>query len=211
MPGSRISGGSPAASACPSRADGVPYAVTLRIDADAAAPIEAMWRALADRGLHDDGLRLGYKPHITLTVHPDGVNEAHLRGAVRHCADGWDAMALRVAAFGVFAAPVPVLYLAPVVTPALLLRQQVLAEALSDLPFDPHYRPGAWVPHVTLAKGGPAAEPGWMGRAIDCLAPLWSDLRPGWSDRLDIVHFRPVSILESLVMPPRLAVPATSV
>ncbi len=189
----------------------MPYAVTLRLDAEAAAPVETMWRALAAAGLHEDSLALGYPPHVTLTIHPDGVDVPRLTDAVERCAAGWDAVPLRIAGFGVFAAPVPVLYLAPVVTPALLLCQQALAEALSGLPCDPHYRPGVWVPHITLAKGGAAGEPGWMGRAFDCLAPLWPALRPGRAERLEIVHFRPVTVLQSLVMPPGLAAPATSV
>ena len=189
----------------------MPYAVTLRLDAGAAEPISAMWRALADAGLHDDSLALGYPPHVTLTIHPDGVDAARIGAAMARCATSWNAIELRMAGFGVFAAPAPVLYLAPVVTPALLLRHQALAEALSDLPCDPHYRPGAWVPHVTLAKGGPAAEAGWMGRALDHLAPLWSGLRPGRAERLELVHFRPVAVLRSLVIQPGLAAPSTSV
>ena len=189
----------------------MPYAITLRLDTVAAAPIVAMWRALAAAGLHEDSLALGYPPHVTLTIHPDGVDVGHLAEAVRRHAAGWDAFPLRFAGFGVFAAPVPVLYLAPVVTPALLLCQQALAEALSGLPCDPHYRPGSWVPHITLAKGGPAGESGWMGRALDCLAPLWPALCPGRAERFDIVHFRPVTVLQSLVMPRGLAGPATSV
>lgn len=187
----------------------MPYAVTLRLDPGAG--IEAMWRALAEAGLHDDSLALGYPPHVTLTIHPDGIDAARLAEAVAGCAAAWEATELRFAGFGVFPAPVPVLYLAPVVMPALLLRQQALAAALSGLPCDPHYRPGAWVPHVTLAKGGPAGKPGWMGRAMDCLAPLWSGLGPCRADRVDLVHFRPVTVLKSLVIPPGLAGAATSV
>ncbi|MBW6400206.1 2'-5' RNA ligase family protein [Roseomonas sp. HJA6] len=189
----------------------MPYAVTLRLDAEAAAPIEAMWRALADAGLHEDSLALGYPPHVTLTIHPDGVDAERIGAAMARCAASWDAIDLRIAGFGIFAAPVPVLYLAPVVTSTLLMRHQALAEALSDLPGDPHYRPGAWVPHITLAKGGPATEAGWMGQAFGYLAPLWSGLRPGRADRLELVHFRPVAVLRSLVIRPGLAAPSTSV
>lgn len=189
----------------------MPFAVTLRLDAASAAPVEAMWRALAAAGLHGDSIALGYPPHVTLTIHPDGADAAGLAEAVAHCAAGWDAQPLHVAGFGVFTAPIPVLYLAPVVTPALLLRQQAVADTLSGLPCDPHYRPGAWVPHITLAKGGAAGEPGWMGRALDCLAPLWSGLRPGHAAFLDLVHFRPVTVLHSLALPPGLAGAATSV
>lgn len=189
----------------------MPYAVALRLDAASAAPIEAMWRALAEAGLHEDSLALGYPPHVTLSIHPDTADTGRITAAMAACAAGWDAMELRIASFGVFTTPMPVLFLAPVVTPMLLLRHQALAEALSELPCDPHYRAGAWVPHITLAKSSPANHPGWMGQAIDHLAPLWSGLRPGRMERLELVHFRPVTVLQSLVMAPGLAVPATSV
>ncbi|MEO3475081.1 2'-5' RNA ligase family protein [Roseomonas sp. CAU 1739] len=189
----------------------MPYAVTLRLDAAAAAPIEAMWRALAEAGLHEDSLALGYPPHVTLSIHPDGVDTTRLDAAVARFAEGWTWPALHFASFGVFAALVPVLYLAPVVTDALLLGHQALLGALDDLPCDAHYRPGCWVPHVTLAKGGSASQPGWMGRALDCLVPLWSSLRAGRAERLDLVQFRPVAVLRSLVIQPGLAPRATSV
>lgn len=183
----------------------MPYAVTLRLDAAAAAPIEAMWQALAEAGLHDDSLRLGYPPHVTLSVHPDPADAAMLKEAVARLAAGWTAEMLAFAGFGIFAAPQPVLWLAPVVTGSLLARQRAAAEALAHLPGDPHYRPGAWVPHVTLAKGGAASEPGWMGRALDCLAPLWPKLVAARLDRLDLVHFRPVTLLASHALPCDLA------
>ena len=175
----------------------MPYAVTLRLDAAAAAPIEALWHALAAAGLHDDSVTLGYPPHVTLSVHPDGTDPHRLGTAVARCAAASTRLDLRFSGFGVFAAPAPVLWLAPVVSEALLLRHRALAEAMAGLPCDPHYRPGDWVPHVTLAKGGQAGTPGWMGRALDVLAPLWPGLRPAVAERLELVHFRPVTVLAS--------------
>jgi 2'-5' RNA ligase len=186
----------------------VPYAVTLRLGAAAAAPIEAMWRALAAAGLHDDALALGYPPHLTLAIQPDTVDPARLRDAAARCAATWSTEPLRFAGFGLFVAPEPVLFLAPVVTDALLVRHAALATMLADLPGDPHYRPGAWVPHVTLAKGGAAAEPGWMGRALDCLAPFWPAVLPAAPDRVELVKFRPVTVLADFPINGGLALPA---
>lgn len=189
----------------------MPYAITLRLDAAAAAPIEGMWRALAEAGLHEDSLALGYPPHVTLSIHPDETDAARLDAAVARFAEGRTWPALDFAGFGVFAAPLPVLYVTPVVTDALLLGHRALLGALDGLPCDAHYRPGGWVPHVTLAKGGATGEPGWLGRALDCLAPLWGSLRSGRAERLDLVQFRPVAVLRSLVIQPGLAPHATSV
>lgn len=187
------------------------YAVTLRLDAAMAAPVEAMWRALAAAGLHDDSLVLDYPPHVTLSVLPDGADASRLAATVAERAAAWTAIELRLAGFGIFASPEPVLYLAPVPTAALIARQRDLADVLGDQPADPHYRPDAWVPHVTLAKGGAARDPGWMGRALDCLGPLCAALRPGHADRLDLVRFRPVAVLRSHELPRGLAPAAASV
>ncbi len=43
----------------------MPLAMTLRLDDAAAASVVAMWRALAESGVDDDCLRLGYPPHVT--------------------------------------------------------------------------------------------------------------------------------------------------
>lgn len=183
----------------------MPYAVTLRLDAAAAKPIEAMWRALAEAGLHDDALRLGYPPHVTLAVHPDGTDAGALQRAVAGLAAAGAAVPLRFSGFGTFAAPEPVLWLAPVPTEALLAHHRRLAGALPGLPCDPHYRPRSWVPHVTLAKGGAAGDPGWMGRALDCLLPLWPAILPASADRIDLVRFRPATVLASHPLPAGLA------
>lgn len=179
----------------------MPYAVTLRLDGAGAAPVEAMWRALAEAGLHDDCLTLGYPPHLTLAVLPDGADPAALGDAVGQVALRWTAEAIGFAGFGLFLAPEAVLYLAPVVTGALRARQRELTAALGSLGVHPHYHSDAWMPHVTLAKGGAAGQPGWMGRAIDRLAPLWPARWPALADRLDLVRFRPVTLLASHSLP----------
>lgn len=187
----------------------MPYAITLCLAA--AEPVGAMWRALAEAGLHDDALALGYPPHLTLSIQPDTVDPGRLRDAVADCAATWPAELLRFSGFGVFVAPEPVLFLAPVVTAVLLARHAALAAALADLPGDPHYRPGAWVPHVTLAKGGLAGEQGWMGRALDCLAPFWPAVAAAGPDRVELVKFRPASVLASHPIDGVLALPVRRV
>jgi len=59
------------------------------------------------------------------------------------------------------------------------------------LAVDPHYRSNAWVPHVTVS--GTLADP---TRALAALLPLWQPLS-GILDRVELVRFRPVEILQS--------------
>ena len=119
----------------------MPFAVTLRLDDATAAPLVAMWRALAG--------------------------------------------------FGVFPGSPAAVWAAPVVTETLLARQAALVAAQAA-PCHGHHRPGHWVPHVTL---GHAEAP---GRAVELLAPLWRGPLCGRLDRLELVRFRPVSVLRSL-------------
>src|SRR3954451_22660067 len=120
----------------------MPLAATLVLDEAGAAPVRAMWQALAAAGLARDALELGYPPHLTLAVWEAAPEAA----ALAALAAGWAALALRRAGFGVF--PGGGLWLAPVVTSELLARHAALHAALPGLASHPHYAPGAWVPHV---------------------------------------------------------------
>jgi 2'-5' RNA ligase len=174
----------------------LPYAVTLRLDTDAAAPVEAMWRALAAHGVADDGLRLGYPPHVTLAVLPDDAPSDALDAAVAALAGRWHALPVTLAGFGVFPGPPACLWILPVPDAALLARHADTLAALPGLDCDRHYRAGAWVPHVTLAAA--ASSP---ARALEVLTPLWRGPVPGLLDRLDLVRFRPVEVLRSHPLP----------
>lgn len=174
----------------------MPYAVTLRLDAASAAPIEAMWRALAEAGIDDDCLRLGYPPHVTLAIYPDDAPVPQLETTVALLAKEWGALPVELAGFGIFPGPESVLWVAPVMTAGLLARQAALVAALHGLRCDAHYRPGHWAPHVTLGRVGALAP------ALEILAPLWPGAMAGRLERLDLAHFRPVTVLRSLALGP---------
>jgi len=174
----------------------MPYAVTLRLDAASAASIEAMWRALAEAGLDDGCLRIGYPPHVTLAVYPDDVPVPQLDATVMLLAKEWDILPIELTGLGIFPGPDPVLWVAPVPTAGLLACQAALVAALHGLRCDGHYRPGHWMPHVTLGRVGAAA------RALEILAPLWPGAMTGRLERLDLVRFRPVTVLCSLALGP---------
>ena len=173
----------------------MPLAITLRFDPDTAPSIAAMWRTLAAAGIDDDRDGLGYAAHITLGVYPDDAPAAALAGAVETLARQWDTMPVTLCGFGVFPGPSSILWAAPVVTAALLARQAAIVAAVANrVPgqaVHPHYRPGAWVPHVTLS--GALRDP---APALAALLPLWRPLS-GVLDRLDLVRFRPVAVLSS--------------
>jgi 2'-5' RNA ligase len=92
----------------------MPLAVTLRLDDAAAAAVVAMWRALAEGGVDDDCLRLGYPPHVTLAVWPDGAPAGTLlAAAVERFGAEWGALPATLAGFGVFPGAPAVVWAAP--------------------------------------------------------------------------------------------------
>lgn len=169
----------------------MPYAATLVLDDAAAAPVVAMWRALAEAGVDDDCLRLGYQPHVTLAVWPDGAPVGSLAAAVDRFGAEWGAFPVDLAGFGVFPGSPAVVWAAPVATETLLARQAALVAAAGTPPHE-HYRPGRWMPHVTLGRTDAP------GRAVEVLAPLWRGALSGRFRSLEVVGFRPVVVLRSL-------------
>jgi hypothetical protein len=178
----------------------MPFAITLRLDPVSAASVEVLWRVLADRGLDSDRYELGYAPHVTLAIYPDEVSRDVLRARFERVTASWGALPVALGGFGVFPGAASILWLAPVVTRELLVRHEMVCDALPDLPIHPHYRRDAWVPHITLSGALPDPD-----QAIAALLPLWRPIS-GVLDQADLVRFRPVEVLDTLTLPPASAV-----
>jgi 2'-5' RNA ligase len=145
---------------------------------------------LAAHGIDADRHELGYAPHITLATYPDDTPSDRLCGALDQVAHCWEPLPISLSGFGIFPGPPASLWVAPVVTSALLERHAALHAALAELQPHAHYRLGAWVPHVTLS--GALNDP---DRALAAVLPLWRPLT-GLLDQLDLVRFRPVEVIE---------------
>jgi 2'-5' RNA ligase len=169
----------------------MPFAITLRLDPVSATTIEDMWLVLAGAGIDTDRRDLGYAPHITLGIYPEDTEARLLRTALRQVAADQRAIPITLSGIGVFPGPTSVLWAAPVVTPGLLAWHAAIHAALPGLTMHPHYRPGAWVPHVTLSGAVRDA-----GRALSALLAGWRPI-DGMLDRAELVRFRPVEVLRS--------------
>lgn len=169
----------------------MPFAITLRFDAATTPVVEAMWQLLAASGIDRDRHDLGYAPHVTLAVYADDAPVGVLRDALEDAGKTWAALPVTLAGLGIFPGSAAILWAAPVVTTSLLARHAALHAALPGLLPHPHYRPDAWVPHVTLSGG--LADP---AAALAVLLPLWRPVT-GLLDRVDLVRFRPVEVLHS--------------
>jgi 2'-5' RNA ligase len=129
----------------------LPYAITLRLDPISALTIEEMWQTLASEGIDTDRHILGYAPHIRLAIYPDDVPADRLRAVMAQITGQWHAMPVSLSGIGALPGPSTILWAAPAVTAALLTLQEAIHTALPEFQPHAHYRPGAWVPHVTLS------------------------------------------------------------
>jgi 2'-5' RNA ligase len=167
------------------------YAITLRLSAEAASRVGAMWHELAARGVSDDQVRLGYPPHLTLAVVPDDSATDRLLAAARDAAGKWRPLPVTLASLGWFPGLPAALFLAPVPTAELLAAHAELLAWLADMEVDPHYRSGHWVPHVTLA--GELTDP---APAVASIAPASLPIEV-ILHTIEVVRFPPVHVLAS--------------
>jgi 2'-5' RNA ligase len=132
--------------------------------------------------------RLGYVPHLTMLVWPDGDGQP-----IAACLSEAAAMAPReitIGTLGIAPGESGVLWLGVVTTAPLLALHAHLA-AMVDAGIHPHYRPGAWMPHVTLVMAVPAAR---LAAAVECVAqrfaPFTASIRT-----IEVARFPPVQII----------------
>ncbi len=107
----------------------------------------------------------------------------------------WDTAPLEcsLASVGVFPTEEGVVFLAPVVTRELLDLHQEFQMRLDEFGArcSAYYRPGAWVPHCTLATGvARAAVPQAVPVCLDAALPIRARF-----ERVALVEFWPVKVL----------------
>jgi len=175
----------------------MPHAITLPLDADAADHVRRLWQALAEQAGADDALRLGYVPHLTLAVLSGEASVPAVEEAMAQAVGGWTTLSVVLAGFGVFPGAPPVVWAAPVVTAGLLAQHASLCAALAAFAVHPHYRPGHWVPHVTLCQESPSSA-----RAIEVVTSMWNGPITARFDRIEVVRFPPVTVLRSRPLQP---------
>lgn len=132
----------------------VAYAIELFFDEQADTAVRRLWHRLAASGLPSlETLGHGrHRPHVSLTVLETAPPPAVV--------DVRRLPALRFSTLGTFDGGGGVLFLAPVVTAPLLAVHARLDDVLREQGIVrwPHYLPGSWVPHCTLAMNLTPAE-----------------------------------------------------
>lgn len=166
----------------------MPAAITLTFDAAATARIASLWDALERSGHSASMRRLGYVPHLTLLVWPDEMAES-LATRLPAIA-GLVPPRITLATLGVVPTDPAVLWLGVVATAPLLALHAALADRVDRAPY-PHYRIGAWMPHITLADD---LAPARIGPAIACLAGL-DTIGTAQIAAIEAVSFPPVRVV----------------
>ena len=140
------------------------FAVEMLLDSTADARVRAIWRALADRGLPSPLLAAGHSPHVSLAV-ADGLDVDALVPRLEALLALEQAPRAVLAHASVFGTKDGVVFLGAVATRELLdlhARCFPIFETAAVKPWA-YYRPGAWVPHCTIASG---LAPEQVGQAI---------------------------------------------
>ena len=169
----------------------MPYAFELALDPASAAVVRRVWRDLDGAGIGYMA-RSGASPHVSLGIW-ETIDREGAQAELARFAPQTPPIELTLASVGLF--PRVAVFLAPVVTAELLelhacfhRRFEHLGRALWE-----HYRPGAWVPHCTLAMEL-AADRFGEALAIAGRVPLPLAAR---LIEIGIVEFRPVKELVS--------------
>lgn len=130
----------------------MPLALTIKSGNASAAAITSLWD---EAGAFEDwpSMRaLGYPPHITLAIYDDAsVTEAMALAAMATLAEGQGAIALTFDRLMAFDGPPLILWADPEPKEVLLSMHRRAHAAIDPRLCRPHYRPGRFVPHCTLA------------------------------------------------------------
>jgi 2'-5' RNA ligase len=124
------------------------YGITLSTRSEA----KAFWALVDEASAFESApsvRALNYAPHLTVTRYA-AVDEAQLLAALE-AFEGEPAFSLTFERIATFETEPLVLWLAPRPDRRLIAAQARVNVLLDPALCDPHYRPGAWRPHLTLA------------------------------------------------------------
>ncbi|PWV70676.1 2'-5' RNA ligase family protein [Nocardia neocaledoniensis] len=137
--------------------------VELLLDERSEAVVREQWAALARAGIASPRGET-HRPHVTIAV----AREIWPRIDRALAGLAFQPLPIRLGGLLVFGARRPILVRAVVVTEELLALHRQIDDLVEPCPGVPAtMRPGAWTPHVTLARRVP---PDRLGAAVDAVA-----------------------------------------
>jgi 2'-5' RNA ligase len=130
------------------------FAVVLYFDKATERRVRQVWAALDLNGVPSvaSSHGVGYRPHLTLAI-IEAPQLERSAGELRASLAGVAGLPVTLTSLGFFLTGVSPAYLAVTPTSRLLSLHEQVHEALGGAGGWDYYRPGAWVPHCTLAMG----------------------------------------------------------
>lgn len=132
------------------------HAIEMFFDEPADAAVRRLWHRLAESGLSslETYSHLRHRPHVSLTVGSNlDVRDTAVLADIAAVVAAGPLPRLHLPALATFAGNRGILFLAAVATGPLLALHERVNDVLQAHGVDqwPHYLPGRWVPHCTLA------------------------------------------------------------
>ncbi len=168
-------------------------AVTIVAENDSQEHILRLWDQVSAFEDTPSMRALRYPPHLSLAIYED-IDQAQLRDAVETVFGGQSKVTLTFRAIRHFDIEPLVLWAAPDDADVLQRRHAALHETIDPQLCHPHYRPGAWVAHCTLAT---RIADDRRQQAVEFAAAGIQPFELVF-DRADCVSFQPVQVTWSV-------------
>lgn len=167
------------------------YAVTLPLPDNTATIVTAWQRALAPYADNPPEMT-DYAPHLSMAV-CDGQPTETTAAVLDRLAMTLKPVTVAFSGPAVFIGDHNTLYAAVVPTADLMDHHKAIYNSLHSAAVHPHYTPGCWVPHCTLAMN---VHRDRSGAALAVAAEVWRPMS-ATLDRLELVTFPPVDVIVS--------------
>ncbi|MFU0799736.1 MAG: 2'-5' RNA ligase family protein [Xylanivirga thermophila] len=132
----------------------MPYSVELLFDEETENKIYGIWDELYNKGLSEYMKVSGSKPHITLAIYKT-VDYPTFESRVEHFFKGSEPFKVNFCSIGVFPGESTTVFYQPVVDDNLISVNRNFFNAFRD--YDDkawdYYKPGNWIPHMTMSLG----------------------------------------------------------
>jgi 2'-5' RNA ligase len=130
------------------------FAVELYMDARTESLIKGVWTLLAQRGVSDNILKKGSRPHVALSVFDD-CDPGEITHSLRKVAQEEKVLEARFEHLGTYCSKDGVLFLVPVVSPHFFLLHSKVFKSLHGAiqGLREGCKPNRFVPHCTVAYG----------------------------------------------------------
>jgi 2'-5' RNA ligase len=174
------------------------FAICLRSDHPSGRLIRVLWREVEKFEARPSMALLGYPPHITLAIYDDGaVREANVLDALDQASQNLRALTLTFEGVRTFDGPPLALWASPRPSTSLQGLHDAIHAVVDPTYCRPHYRPGAWKPHCTLAM---EVRDDQREAALAFAASVSTEFEVTF-DGLDCIYFPPVAPLKLRKLP----------